>query len=117
MLSERQRTAESLAREIGRMGGWVVNPMPLDSNARFRFQVLDKDRDKVLEILSSWDWFPSLCGSQPRITINGMEPATLYELNLEPERQPIVDDRIIAKRDPKVEADILAMLKACGFQK
>jgi hypothetical protein len=48
------------------------------------------------------------CGAQPRITINGMEPATLYELNLEVERQPAADDRIhgeIAKRNPEMEAD------------
>jgi len=45
---ERQRTAEALAREINLMGAWVVSPSPPDANAKLRFQVLDRDRQKVL---------------------------------------------------------------------
>jgi hypothetical protein len=74
ILSERQRTAESLAREINRMGAWVINPMPLDANAKPRFQVLDDNREKVLEKLAGWDWSPSLCGTFPRICFDGMKP-------------------------------------------
>jgi hypothetical protein len=120
ILSDRQRTAENLAHEIGCMGAWVVTPLPLDSCARFRFQVLDKDCEKVLEKLAGWDWLPSPCGTLPRITHKGMEAASLYEIDLPLEREPVVDDRIhgeIAKRDPKMEAEFLAMLKACGIKK
>jgi hypothetical protein len=120
ILSDRQKTAESLAREINRMGAWVINPMPLDSGAKLRFQVLDGDREKVLEKLSSWDWSPAFCGTFPRICFDGMKPANVYEIDLPPERQPVADDRIhgqIAKRDPQLEAEFLAMLKACGFGK
>jgi hypothetical protein len=120
MLSERQKTAESLAREINRMGAWVINPMPLDANAKLRFQVLDDNREKVLEKLAGWDWSPSLCGTFPRICLDGMKPANVYEIDLPPERQPVADDRIpgeIAKRDPELEKAIADMLKACGFQK
>jgi hypothetical protein len=35
-LTERQRTAESLAREIGQMGAWCVSAMPLDDNNKLR---------------------------------------------------------------------------------
>ena len=116
MLTERQRTAESLAREIARMGAWVVNPMPLDNNSKLRFQVLDKDRDKVVEILSSWNWSPLLLKMYPRITFDGMQQASVYEIDLPPERQPIADDRIhgeIGREKPS--AEVVAMLKAIGF--
>jgi hypothetical protein len=119
MLTERQKTAEALAREISRMGGWVVSPMPLDASARLRFQVLDESREKVLEILSSWDWSPAFCGMLPRITLNGMRPGSIYEIDLPPERQAIADDRTVHGEigREKPSAEVLAMLRAIGVRK
>jgi hypothetical protein len=59
----------------GKVPRWVVTPLPLDSCAKLRFQVLDDNREKVLEKLAGWDWLPSPCGTLPRITHNGMEAA------------------------------------------
>lgn len=73
----------------------------------------------MLEDLRESEWSPVFVGSLPRITHSGMEAASVYEINL-PERQPVADDRIygeIARRDPEVEKEVAAMLKACGFKK
>jgi hypothetical protein len=94
LLSERQQTAQMLAREINHMGAWCVSPLPLDDSARLRFQVLDSDRQKVLEILSSWNWSPTFCGTTPRICPDGWKLASVYEIDLPRERQTVADDRI-----------------------
>ena len=119
MLSDRQKKAETLARELQAAGAAVTTALPLADGAKLRFQVLDSIAEAVLEDLRGSEWSPAFVSTLPRITHKGMEAASVYEINL-PERQPVADDRIhgeIAVRDPKMEADILAMLKACGFQK
>jgi hypothetical protein len=120
-LTERQRTAEALAREIQKLGGWVTSPMPLDHGAKLRYHVLDKDREKVLEILSSWNWSPAFVSVLPRVTPGGMLSASIYEIYIEPERQPIVDDRTIIHGElatrQKPSAEYTAMLEACWGKK
>jgi hypothetical protein len=56
----------------------------------------------------------------PAYLFRRYEAGQRNEIDLPPERQPVADDRIhgqIAKRDPQLEAEFLAMLKACGFGK
>src|SRR5262249_35665477 len=116
-LTERQKTAQALAREILAMGAWVTSPLPLDDKARLRFQVMDRDRDQVIERLSSWDWSPAFVGILPRITPRGMEAATLYEINLPPDT-PVVIDRMIrgevAERK-KTSVEVEALRKYLGW--
>jgi len=114
MMTERQQQAAALAREIQKMGAWVTTPLPLDDSKRLRFQVLDSDRDKVLEKLSSWNWSPILVSALPRICTDGWKLASVYEIDLPRERAPVYDDRIIrgeiVSRD-KPSAETVAMLK------
>jgi hypothetical protein len=116
-LSERQRTADALARSINAMGAWVVNPMPLAPGAELRFQVLEGDRQRVLEKLSSWDWSPALISSGPRFTSSGAIPSYTYEVYIEPDRQPIVDTRIHGEiaTPKKSDAEVQAVLKYLGW--
>src|SRR5262245_20761589 len=94
--NERQQTAQHLARSIGAMeGAWVTSPMPLDNGRRLRFQVLDGDRNRVLQQLRDWGWDPVFVSVLPRVTFVGMAAACLYEIELPRERQTIVDDRKI----------------------
>jgi hypothetical protein len=115
LLTDRQRTAESLAREISLMGGWVVSPMPLDNGAKLRFQVLDTDRNAVVERLSSWNWNPSFVSTLPRVCTSGWELASIYEIDLPREPQYVVDDRIQGElaTGEKPSAECIAMLEAC----
>jgi hypothetical protein len=119
LLTERQQTAEALAREIARMGAWCVSPMPLDNNAKLRFQVMDADRDVVISKLASWDWLPVPCSSFPRITHGGWMSAQIYEIDLPRERQPVVDDRIHGEiaEQKKSEVELEALRKYLGITK
>jgi hypothetical protein len=122
LLTDRQRTAQALAKELLAMGAWVINPLPLDDNAKLRFQVMDVDRDRVIEKLSSWDWSPTLVGFHPRITSRGMEAATLYEINLPADTPavPAYDRKIIpgelAERQ-KMSVEVEALRKYLGWDK
>jgi hypothetical protein len=117
MLSERQRTAESLARELHLMGAWVTSPMPLDNGAKLRFQVLDTDRNAVVEKLSSWNWSPAFVSILPRVCPDGMKLASLYEIDLPRENPVCFDDTIRGElaSDEKLSPEYHAMRKALGL--
>jgi hypothetical protein len=119
VLSERQQTAEALAREIARMGAWCVSPMPLDKNAKLRFQVMDSDRDVVISKLASWDWLPVPCSSLPRITHGGWMSAQIYEIDLPREQSPIPDERVIGEiaEQKKSAVELEALRKYLGITK
>ena len=118
LLSERQKTAQALSHSINAMGAWVVSPLPLDDKARLRFQVMDTDRDRVIEKLSSWDWSPAFVGILPRITPQGMQAATLYEINLPPDTPIVVDRTIRAEVAERVKtaSEIEAVKKYLGWK-
>jgi hypothetical protein len=118
MLTERQRTAESLAREPHLMGAWVTSPMPLDNAAKLRFQVLDTDRNAVVEKLSSWNWSPAFVSILPRVCPDGMKSASLYELDLPRENPICFDDTIRGElaTEEKFSAEYYGMRKAIGLE-
>jgi hypothetical protein len=115
LLTDRQRTAESLAHELHSMGAWCVSPMPLDGNSKLRFQVLDADRNAIIEKLSSWNWSPTFVSTLPRICPDGWKLASLYELDLPRENTVCFDDRIQGElaTGEKPSAECVAMLEAC----
>jgi hypothetical protein len=120
LLTERQQKAADLAREIHRMGAWVTNPMPLDDNARLRFQVLDSDRSRVIQTLTDWEWSPAFCGNLPRICSDGWKLASVFEIDLPRERQPVADDRTIRGElatKEKSSVEVEAIMKYLGWKK
>src|SRR5262245_42246575 len=108
ILNERQQTAARLARSIGAMpGAWVIST---PFHERIRFQVLDGDRNRVLQQLRDWGWEAVFITIHPRVTFNGMAAASLYEIELPRERQTILDDRkihgeIAKKEKPSAELE------------
>jgi hypothetical protein len=121
LLTERQRTADALMRELHRLGAWVVSPLPLRDDAQLTFQVLDTDRSQILPKLSEWGWGTTLAGNTPRITNRGMEAATVYQLDLPRDRQPIADDRVKGtvseyNRREKTPAEVEAIRKYLGWK-
>jgi hypothetical protein len=120
ILTERQQTAAALTREIERMGAWVTSPLPLAPGERLRFQVTDETRDQILDRLGSWNWLPRLLSTYPRVTSRGLEPASLYEIFLEPDKQPIADNRIhgeLASSDAKSDYEVEMLMKYLGWPK
>jgi len=94
-LTSRQLQAEVLCRDLQRLGGWCLSPMPLREDARLRFQVLDGDHFELLEMLTNAGWNPILCNHGLRFTPQGAKPSIIYEIDIEHERPAVVDDRTI----------------------
>jgi hypothetical protein len=121
-LSARQEKARDLADSLGRMAGvWVVSPLPLDDGARaLRFQVLDRERDKVVIKLCKKGIIPNLVQGHPRFTPNGLIPASLFEVEIERERQSVPTDgpKIsgeLAKQE-KTPAEVAAVRRYLGWK-
>ena len=119
LLTERQQTAGALMCELQRLGAWVTSALPLRDDESLKFQVLDEHRSQVLEKLGQWGWGATLRGNLPRITSRGMEPATVYEIALPRERQPVVDDRIHGEiaEQKKSAVELEALRKYLGITK
>jgi hypothetical protein len=124
LLSERQQKAAALARELQKLDGvWVTNPMPLDDNARgLRVQILDSERQKSLTLLEDWGWTPTWCSNLPRVCTDGWKLASVYEIDLPRERQPVADGKIqgeIANREEekKNAMQVALMRKHLGLDK
>src|SRR5262245_49977285 len=118
MLTERQKTAQAIAAELHKLGAWVVSPMPLADNQSLRWQVLDVDREAILEKVFSWNWSAALKNTVPRFTARGPAPSSVYEIDLPRERQAVVDTRMIPGEiaERKKSADeIKAMRKHLGL--
>jgi hypothetical protein len=124
-LTERQRKAALLTSELTRLPGvWVISPSPLNEDARgLRVQILNKYCHETIETLREANWVPSLIGSYPRIaaSASGLEPANLYEIAIEKERQPVVDNipkvsGEITKRE-KTPAEVEHMRRYLGWSK
>src|SRR5262245_11320908 len=119
MLSERQKTAAAIAGELHRLGAWVISPMPLADNQSLRWQVLDVDREAILEKVSSWGWSAALKCTVPRFTARGPSPSSIYEIDLPRERQPVPQDRSIPHSEiaerKQTAGELMAMKKHLGL--
>jgi hypothetical protein len=117
MLSERQRTASAIAAKLRRFEPtvWVLSPLPLADGANLRIQIKTEDREAALAKLGSWGFAIRPAGEVPRVTFTGMEPASIYEIKIPRERQPVVDDRAI-RHDEIVSAEVKAFRKLHGLR-
>src|SRR5262245_62849434 len=95
MLTERQKTAQAIAAELHKLGASVISPLPLADNQALRWQVLDADREAILEKVSSWGWSAALKNTLPRFTARGPGPSSVYENDWPRGRQAVVDTRTI----------------------
>src|SRR5262245_29922165 len=98
-LTERQLTAQSIAAELHKLGAAVICLLPLSPGQNLRFQVLDTDREAILERVSLWGWSPTLCNSVPRFTPQGPQPASVYEIQIPADRQPVPQDRSVPRSE------------------
>jgi hypothetical protein len=107
VLSERQQVARNLAYELGKLEGvWVTSPLPLDDDAKLRFQLLDLERNHVIQTLKDWGWNPVCLSVLPRVHSTGLIAACLYEIDLPRERQPIPQEDI-GRRERSRETELM----------
>ncbi len=76
---------QAIMDEIHRLGGWTVNPQPLQDD-RLRFEVLNDQVPLVLDKLGSWGWDPRPCCAGSRFVPSGngalLQPTSVYELEM-----------------------------------
>jgi hypothetical protein len=120
MMTPRQEKADAIARGLRKNFGddaVVINPLPLSSDQQMKIQIVDAKRDAVIRKLCNWGWIPAYLGVHYRVTTGGLVPASLFEVRIAEERQPIPDRRIhgeIADERKKNQAEVDAMRKHLG---
>jgi hypothetical protein len=114
VLTERQQVARNFANELGKFEGvWVTSPLPLDESRKLNLQILDSERNHVLQIIRDWGWNPVCLSVLPRVHSTGWLAACLYEIDLPRERQPIPQEEraipkdVLATPRAKTEVDII----------
>jgi hypothetical protein len=116
-LTETQRTAQRLAHEIGKLGGFVVS-LPLANP--IRFQVLEPS-DAIINTLREWGWQPTRCGAGLRFCPDGARPCTTYQVDLGPERQDVptdnrrIPDAVLASSEPKSSYEVEQVMRYLGM--
>jgi hypothetical protein len=110
LLNNRQQLAQSLARELQKFAGvWIISPLPLNDNNQLRIQILEAsgDRNKIFQAINDWGFgTPVFVNMTPRIIGSGMAMASIYEIKIEKERQPIADNTIRGElADPHKKSD------------
>jgi hypothetical protein len=100
-LSERQKTAERLTRELQSLGATVTNVLPLADGQNLRFWIDDYRKKEVLQQLKDAGYDePIFLGMSPQICTQSysMRLVNNFELPIAAERQEIPQqDRVIPK--------------------
>src|SRR5262245_20001652 len=100
VLTEHQQKAARLARKLGGVQGcWVTSPMPLRDDAKLRFQILDGERNRVLQMLEDAGYEAKFVSVLPRVTFVGMAGACVYEVAFAQPQQEIPQETRIIPRD------------------
>lgn len=96
-LTERQKTAERLVRELQALGATVTNVLPLAEVSNLRFWVSDYKKNEILQQLTDAGYQPVFLGVGFQFCINSYSLGAVnnFELPLPAERQPVADDRTI----------------------
>jgi hypothetical protein len=99
VLSERQKTAQRLARELQSFGATVTNVMPLDDSQNLRFWCSDYEKKELLQQLKDAGHEVVFLGMSPQVCVKtySMGLVNNFEIVLPVDRQPVQDDRIIPR--------------------
>jgi hypothetical protein len=115
VLTENQKVVQALTDELHRLGAFVVS---WPGSERLRFQVLSPQCESTLQKLRDLGFDPMFCNSGLRFERNAAEPCNTYEIYIEPERQPIQDDRIrgeLASSAPKSDYETEQVMRYLGW--
>jgi len=83
MLTERQKKAETLARELRAAGANVTSPLPLYDESPLRFRVSAVLAESIVEELRAEGWDPRFVTSEPEFSLDGTtKPSHTFEINL-----------------------------------
>jgi len=120
VLTERQRKASVLARELRAAGANVTSPLPLYDGSPLRFRVSAVLAEQIVQDLKEDGWEARFVASGPEFHLDGTTKSShTFEINLPIERTVIPGDRImgeLASSDKTPAAEVVAMLKHLGMK-
>ena len=121
LLSQRQQSAERLARELQQFGANVTSLLPLTDGRHLRFWVSDYKKREVLQQLKDAGYEPLFLGMQlqPCVQSYDLELVNNFELALPVERTPIHDDRTVRgeiSKPKKTDLEMKGMRKYLGLE-
>ena len=103
LLSERQKTAQRLTRELQALGATVTNPLPLAAGESLRFWCSDYKKNELLQQLKDAGYEVVFLGMSPQIDVKtySMGLVNNFEVILAAETRPIADNRIHGEIDSR----------------
>jgi hypothetical protein len=120
LLSERQKTAERLTRELQSLGATVTSVLPLAGDKHLRFWVSDYKKNELLQQLADAGYEPIFTGMTPQVDVQtySMGFVNCFELHLPREAQAVptaerrrIPDAELADPQKKGQGEVEAILK------
>jgi hypothetical protein len=120
LLSDRQKTAERLTRELQAFGATVTNVLPLAEDKNLRFWVSDYKKNELLQQLADAGYEPVFLGMQPQVDVKtySMGLVNNFEIYLPREAQAVptaerrrIPDAELADPQKKGQGEVEAILK------
>jgi hypothetical protein len=120
LLSERQKTAERLTRELQSLGATVTSVLPLAGDKHLRFWVSDYKKNELLQQLADAGYEPIFTGMTPQVDVQtySMGLVNCFELHLPREAQAVptaerrrIPDAELADPQKKGQGEVEAILK------
>jgi hypothetical protein len=124
LLTERQKAAEKLSRELHVLEAECVSPLPLREDSRMRIYIREDAKKAVLQQLKDGGWEAYFVSMLPQFyaPVGNMQLVHVYEIDLPPERQPVVGEPIIPhsdlrERPEKSDLEVKGIRKYLGLEK
>jgi hypothetical protein len=123
LLSDRQKTAERLTRELQALGATVTSVLPLPDDQRLKFWVHDNQKREVLTQLRDGNYGPTFVGIQLQfVTCSyAAEMVSKFEIDLPRERQAVpiaerrIPDAVLASSEPKSNYEVERVMRYLGM--
>jgi hypothetical protein len=124
LLSERQKTAERLTRELQSLGATVTSVLPLAGDKHLRFWVSDYKKNELLQQLADAGYEPIFTGMTPQVDVQtySMGFVNCFELHLPREAQAVptaerrrIPDAVLASSEPKSSYEVEHVMRYLGM--
>jgi hypothetical protein len=105
-LTSRQTKVSEIVKALQELGAMVTSPLPLPADqSSLYFTVTEQPEQKCLDMLQGAGWSPKLIKLHPHFDIKSYSvvAASLYELPIPVDRQPVASDKVVGGEIGKTE--------------
>jgi hypothetical protein len=124
LLSDRQKTAERLTRELQALGATVTNVLPLAEDKHLRFWVSDYKKNELLQQLADAGYETIFTGMTPQVDVASYSMGLVnnFEVRLPRETQAVptaerrrIPDAVLASSEPKSSYEVEHVMRYLGM--